>query len=306
VDVRATDTRRMQLHTVFPIAFLLLVGNACEPSPFPDDIDELAARWADARVSFEQRCITPHSLNGSFARDAEPTLASTAPPPPSRAEIDAEFRRGFLVPDRQLDRDAFARCVGTLEGLPACPVAPDVLFARAGCTQLFAGAREAGDGCATDDVCAPGLFCDAPPLSCGVCGTDLRGDDSFRPCDDDPMCGIFEAPTEVGAACELNCGSGLYPALACIDGRCVQRRVIGFGGTCDSVVENPFEPRSLRHCRDEDFGASTCLPAPSSELDGVCVATIRDVSPGAFVPGAQVVSSAVGGGATGVLLECAP
>jgi hypothetical protein len=66
------------------------------------------------------------------------------------------------------------------------------------------------------------------------------------------------------------------------------------------------ESHSLRHCRDEDAGVSTCFPSIENEGEGVCIANFGNGSGGAFVPGAAVVSRAVGGGAIGVLLECAP
>ncbi len=295
---------RMRLPTT-PLVFILLT-NACEPSPYPDDVDELVARWAATRADFEERCITPNTLNGSFARAAEPTLAATVAAPDSRIEIEAAFRQLFLAPDRQLDRFAFERCLAAHEALPSCPADPGAFFMRAGCAQLFVGAREEGDACATDAICAPGLFCDAPVLACGRCARDLSPVEPFRPCDDDPMCGLPSAPDEAGAPCEVNCGSGFYPAHACIEGQCVQRRVIDVGGACDSMYENPFGPRSLRHCREEDFGSSTCMFIEGSVDEGVCVANVRADVPGAFVPGAAVVSAAGDGGGAVFLLDCAP
>lgn len=295
------------LSTSFTLLVFLL-ANACEPSPYPLDLDELVARWGATRANFIERCITPHTLHGSYGRAAEPTLASMAPPPESRIEIEAAFRDEFFVPDRQLDRDAFERCLSGHDELPACPVDPLAFFARAGCAQLFVGAREEGVTCGVDAVCAPGLFCDAPELQCGRCAPDLAAVEPFRPCDDDPMCGLSIAPDEIGAACDVNCGSGFFPALACIDGQCVQRRVIDIGGACDSIQENLWEPRSVRHCRDQNFGSAICMSVDGGEPE--CVAAVRGEGPGVFIPGAAVVSAVAGNGAVngGVVsnVDCAP
>lgn len=295
----------MRIHTSLPFTFLLLfVANACEPSPYPDDVDKLVARWGAVRGDFIERCVTPHTLNGPFARAAEPTLAAIAAPPASRTELEAAFRQYFLDPDRQLDRDAFERCVAAHQGLPACPSDPLAFFARAGCAQLFVGAHEEGDSCASNALCAPGLFCDAPVGECGRCAPDLSpAPPLLRPCDDDPMCGVPIAPQEAGAACDVNCGNGLYASLVCVEGVCVQRRVIDVGGACDSFFESSL---SLRHCREQDFGSTTCRYTPDDTGGAAqCVAVVRDGG-GAFVPGAAVVSSAVGDGVGVAFLDCAP
>jgi hypothetical protein len=293
-----------------PLLLLFLSANACEPERAPPDVDALVARWGEVRADFIERCIVPHTVHGAFGRNAEPTLASMTPFVATRAQLEATLRQHFEHPDYRLDRDAFTRCIAAHEALPACPVDPLAFFARAGCAQLFVGAREEGDGCSVD-LCAPGLFCDAPaPDACGRCARDLREpdpQDALRPCDDEPMCGLYAAAEEVGAPCDLNCGAGPYPALACIEGRCVQRRVIDIGGACDSFDEGLFEPRSLRHCRDEDFGSTQCL---RDEVGAArCVGVVRTdpgVVGGVFIPGAAVVSPAVGVAAVATEPSCAP
>ena len=85
-----------------------------------------------------------------------------------------------------------------------------------------------------------------------------------------------------------------YLSLACVEGVRAQRRVIDVGGACDSFFE-PL-PLSVRHCRDEDVGSATCRQ---------CVAVVRDGA-GASIPGAAVVSSAVGGAVGVAFLDCAP
>lgn len=304
---------------VLPLLSASFAVFACEPSPYPDDFDEMAARWSAARLAFVERCVTPHTLLGEFGQDAEPTLASMEPAPEGAAEIEAALRRRFTE-TQTLDVAAFERCVSAHEAIGAigdpslCPDDPFAFFVRAGCATMFVGARTESQGCANDGACSPGLFCDQPAFNeCGRCAPDLRGPSPVEDlCADDPLCGLSPAPVEAGAACTSSCGNGPYPALACIEGVCVERRVADVGEACDSpMLETPWLMRSTRHCRDSDFGSTTCVVARIETFEGTCGPVLQGDpggTVGAFVPGAgaAVIGTAAGNGGFGEGLVCAP